>query len=125
MKRRRRLVFPLPRSFHILAYHAISGRMKSTKEVDPMKILIRLLTAPIALAVWLCAGLLYVSSFLFGLASTALAILAVVVIMAGSPINGIILLGIAFLVSPLGLPLLAVQMLGGLQRMRNALVNRF
>ena len=81
--------------------------------------------APIALAVWLCAGLLYVSSFLFGLASTALAILAVVVIMAGSPINGIILLGIAFLVSPLGLPLLAVQMLGGLQRMRNALVNWF
>ena len=90
-----------------------------------MKILIRLLTAPITLTVWLCAGLLYVSSFLFGLASTALAALAVVVILAGSPLNGIILLGIAFLVSPFGLPFLAVRMLGGLQRMRDALVNRF
>ena len=90
-----------------------------------MKILIRLLTAPIALAVWLCAGLLYVSSFLFGLASAALAVLAVLVMLAGSPINGIIVLGIAFLISPIGIPLLAARMLVGLQRMRDALVNRF
>ena len=48
-----------------------------------MKILIRLLTAPLALIVWLCAGLLYVSSFLFGLAGAALTVLAVVVILAG------------------------------------------
>ena len=90
-----------------------------------MKILIRLLTAPITLIVWLCAGLLYASSFLFGLASAALTVLAVVVMFAGSPINGIILLGIAFLVSPLGLPLVAVRMLGGLQWLRDTLVNRF
>ena len=90
-----------------------------------MKILIRLLTAPISLVAWLCIGLLYVSSFLFGLASAALAVLAVLVMLAGSLTNGIILLVIAFLVSPLGLPLLAVQMLGGLQRMRDTLVNRF
>ena len=90
-----------------------------------MKILIRLLTAPITLIVWLCAGLLYLSAPLFGLASAVLTVLTVVVILAGSLINGIILIVIAFLVSPLGLPLLAVQMLGGLQRMRDTLVNRF
>ena len=90
-----------------------------------MKILIRLLTAPIAVIVWLCAGLLYVSSFLFELAGAALTVLAVIVILAGSLKNGIIVLLVAFLVSPLGLPLLAVQMLGGLQRMRDTLVNRF
>lgn len=90
-----------------------------------MKILIRLLTAPLALIVWLCAGLLYVSSFLFGLAGAALTVLAVIVILAGSLKNGIILLVIAFLVSPLGLPMLAAQILVGLQGLRNTLVNRF
>lgn len=90
-----------------------------------MKILTRLLTAPLAMIVWLCAGLLYLSAPLFGLASAVLTVLTVVVILAGSLINGIILIVIAFLVSPLGLPLLAVQMLGGLQRMRDTLVNRF
>jgi len=90
-----------------------------------MKILIRLLTAPIAVIVWLCAGLLYVSSFLFGLAGAALTVLAVVVILAGSQKNGIIVLIIAFLVSPLGLPMLAVKILVGLQGLRNTLVNWF
>ena len=90
-----------------------------------MKILIRLLTAPIAVIVWLCAGLLYVSSFLFGLAGAALTVLAVVVILAGSLKNGIIVLIIAFLVSPLGLPMLAARMLAWLQSLRNALVNRY
>ena len=90
-----------------------------------MKILIRLLTAPIAVIVWLCAGLLYVSSFLFGLAGAALTVLAVVVILAGSQKNGIIVLIIAFLVSPLGLPMLAVKILVGLQGLRTTLVNWF
>lgn len=70
-----------------------------------MKVLLRLLTAPIALVVWLCAGLLYVSSFLFGLTCVALAVLAVLIILAGSLKNGIIVLLIAFLVSPMGLPM--------------------
>ena len=90
-----------------------------------MKTLIRLLTAPIVVVVWLCAGLLYVSSFLFGLACTALTVLAVIVILAGSLKNGIIVLLVAFLVSPLGLPMLAAQMLARLQGLRNTLVNRF
>ncbi len=90
-----------------------------------MKVLFRLLTAPIVLVVWLCAGLLYVSSFVFGLAGAALSVLAVLIILAGSLKNGIIVLLIAFLVSPIGLPMLAARILTGLQDLRNALVNRF
>ena len=90
-----------------------------------MKNLIRLLTAPITVIVWLCAGLLYVSSFLFGLAGAAISVLALVVILAGSLKNGIIVLLVAFLVSPLGLPMLAVKILVGLQGLRNTLVNWF
>ena len=83
-----------------------------------MKILTYLLTAPLALFVWLCAGLLYLSAPLFGLASAVLTVLAVVVIPAGSLTNGIILLVISFLVCPLGLPILAAQILAGLQGLR-------
>ena len=90
-----------------------------------MKNLIRLLTAPITVIVWLCAGLLYVSSFLFGLAGAAISVLALVVILAGSLKNGIIVLLVAFLVSPLGLPILAAQILVGLQRLRDTLVSLF
>ena len=90
-----------------------------------MKNLIRLLTAPITVIVWLCAGLLYVSSFLFGLAGAAISVLALVVILAGSLKNGIIVLLVAFLVSPLGLPMLAAHILTGLQSLRNTLVSRF
>ena len=90
-----------------------------------MKVLFRLLTSPIVLVVWLCAGLLYVSSFVFGLAGAALSVLAVLIILAGSLKNGIIVLLIAFLVSPIGLPMLAARILTGLQDLRNALVNRF
>ena len=88
-----------------------------------MKILTRLLTIPLILIVWLCAGLLYLSAPLFGLASAVLTVLAVVVILTGSLTNGIILLVIAFLVSPLGVPMLAAKLLGGVNSVRNAFIN--
>ena len=49
------------------------------------------------------------SSFIFGLASTVVALLGIAVLVTYSPQNGIILLVIAFLVSPLGLPMPAAQ----------------
>ena len=88
-----------------------------------MKILTRLLTAPLVLIVWLCAGLLYLSAPLFGLASAVLTVLAVVVILTGFLTNGIILLVIAFLVSPLGVPMLAAKLLGGVNSIRNIFIN--
>lgn len=90
-----------------------------------MKMLIRILTAPIGLFVWLCAGLLYVSTFLFGLAGSILAVLGVIVLLTGALKNGLIVLVIAFLVSPMGIPMLAVRLLSDLQQLRYWLVNRF
>ena len=84
-----------------------------------MKLILKILTAPvtllISLFVWLCAGLISCSAIVFKLASGLIALMALAVLFTCSVQNGIILLVIAFLVSPLGLPMLAVKMLGGLQ----------
>ena len=42
-------------------------------------------------------------------------LLALAVMLTGSVANGLILLGLALLVSPIGLPMLAVKLLGWLQ----------
>ena len=87
-----------------------------------LKLLLRIVAAPLVLALtlftWVCFGLLYVSSFIFGLASTVVALLGVAVLVAYSPQNGVILLVIAFLVSPLGLPMAAAWLVGKVQDLR-------
>ena len=70
---------------------------------------------------WVCFGLLYVSSFIFGLASTVVALLGVAVLVTYSPQNGVILLVIAFLVSPLGLPMAAAWLVSKVQDLRYAI----
>jgi len=84
-----------------------------------MKPLLKVLTAPvtltISLLVWLCAVLIDRTVFLFQIASAVLGLLAVLVLLTTSVTNGLILLGIAALVSPIGIPMLAVKLLGGLQ----------
>ena len=49
-----------------------------------MKLILKILAAPVvaalALFIWICAGLLYCSAFLFGLAGTIVAILGVAVL---------------------------------------------
>ena len=72
--------------------------------------------APIVVAltlfVWICLGLVYVSGLVLGLISMILALLGVAVLITYSPQNGLILLLIAFLISPMGLPLAAIWLLG-------------
>lgn len=90
--------------------------------------ILKILFAPVSLALtlftWLCAGLISCSAFVFKLASALLSLLAVAVLITYSVKNGIILLLIAFLISPLGLPMLAVWLLGILQS-TNAAVRAF
>lgn len=90
-----------------------------------LKLVLKILAAPVVLALmlftWLCFGLLYVSSFIFGLASTVVALLGIAVLVTYSPQNGVILLAIAFLVSPLGLPMAAVWLVGKVQDLRYAI----
>lgn len=85
-----------------------------------MKAILKVLTFPIVLILdlftWICVGLISCSAILFKLASAILAILAVAVLITYSVQNGLILLTLAFLVSPLGLPMVAVYLLGGLQK---------
>ena len=87
-----------------------------------LKLSLQVLAAPVVLALalftWVCFGLLYVSSFIFGLASTVVALLGIAVLVTYSPKNGIILLVIAFLVSPVGLPMAAVWLGGKVQDLR-------
>lgn len=81
--------------------------------------ILKILFAPVSLLlslfICLCAGLISCTSFVFKLASGLLSLLAVAVLITYSVKNGIILLLIAFLVSPMGLPMLAVWLLGKLQ----------
>ena len=90
-----------------------------------MKAILKVLTFPIVLILdlftWICVGLISCSAILFKLASAILAILAVTVLITYSVQNGLILLTLAFLVSPLGLPMIAVWLLGGLQKISGSI----
>lgn len=90
-----------------------------------MKAIMKVLTFPIVLILdlftWICVGLISCSAILFKLASAILAILAVAVLITYSVQNGLILLTLAFLVSPLGLPMIAVWLLGGVQKISGSI----
>lgn len=84
-----------------------------------MRTVLKILMFPVALIIdlftWICCGLLSCSAFVFGLASSLVSILAVAVMLTCSLKNGVILLMVAFLVSPMGLPMATTWMLSGLQ----------
>ena len=93
-----------------------------------MRFILKILVAPIiavlAIVTWFFAFLLNLSAFVFGLAGTLLGICGVIIIFTTSVVNGIIVLVIAFLVSPFGLPMLAAWLLGQLQRLRYAIQDK-
>ena len=86
-----------------------------------MRFILKLLFAPViavlAILIWFCAFVLQLSAWIFGLAGTILAILSIFVFL-DSFMNGCIILFAAFLVSPFGLPMLAVWMIGQVQKVR-------
>ena len=63
----------------------------------------------------------YVSAFVFGLAGRIIGLLGIAVLITYSVRNGITLLVIAFLVSPVGIPMAAVWLLGKVQAVRYAI----
>ena len=70
------------------------------------------------LFVWICVGIVYVSGLVLGLISMVVALLGVAVLITYSLQNGIILLVIAFLISPYGLPMAAIWLLGKVQDLK-------
>ena len=87
-----------------------------------MRFLLKIVFAPaiaiLAILIWLCGLTLKLSAWVFGIIGTVLGILGLVILLLDSVTNGIIVLVIAFLASPLGLPLLAAWMIGQMQRFR-------
>ena len=90
-----------------------------------LKCLLMIVTAPViwvlTLFVWLCMGLIYISGLVLGLLSTVIALLGVAVLITYSPQNGVILLVMAFLISPMGLTLAAIWLLGKVQSLKFAI----
>ena len=88
-----------------------------------MKVLFKIVTAPIVwiadLFTFLCMGLISCTGIVFRVASGILTLLGLAVLFAYSVTNGLILLTLALLLA--GLPLVAVKLLGGLQRITGML----
>ena len=84
-----------------------------------MKLIFKIFSVPIILVIDLftlvCIGLISFSAFFLRLVSGIVGILGIFVLVTYSVKNGLILLTIAFLVSPMGIPMLAVWVLGRLQ----------
>ena len=87
-----------------------------------MKFLLKILFAPVivilTLTIWLFALVLRLSAWVFGIIGTILGLLGLAILLLDSVSNGIIVLVIAFLVSPIGLPMLAAWTIGQMQRFR-------
>ena len=87
-----------------------------------MKFLLKILFAPVivilTLIIWTFALILRLSAWVFGIIGTILGILGLAILLLDSVTNGIIVLVIAFLVSPVGLPMLGAWTIGQMQRFR-------
>lgn len=87
-----------------------------------MSFLLKILTAPViavlALFVWLCTGVLYCAGLMMGLASWVFVFIGVFALLTVSVPQGVILLVIAFLLSPFGLTTVAAKLLGKIQDLR-------
>ena len=76
----------------------------------PFRILFLPVLLTLKLIFWICSVLLCMTEWVFGLASGILLVLAVLGMILVSVPQGIVMLGIAFLVSPYGISLLAVKL---------------
>jgi len=87
-----------------------------------MKTILKILCAPFILTLYLLilflTFILSVSAALLNVAATLLAILAIATLILESVPNGIALLIIAWLISPVGLPLFAARLLGCIENLR-------
>ena len=90
-----------------------------------MKTVVKIIMYPVVLMIDLftliCIGLISCSSLIFGFASMLLSILGLTVLATYSWQNGLILLFLAYLVSPMGLPMFAIRLLSVLQYITGAI----
>ena len=86
------------------------------------RLLLKIAAAPVvailALLVWFCTWLVYVSGAVLGLVSLLLCVCSVLLFLSSSVTGGIIYLVLAFLASPFGLPTVALWLLDRIQGLR-------
>lgn len=88
-----------------------------------LKIPVIIITSIVSLFIWFCAGLISCSAVVFKIASSLLSAIAAVVMLTGDVANGVILFLVAFLVSPMRVPVLVVKLLGSIGAF-NAMLRR-
>ena len=93
-----------------------------------LKLLLKIVVAPVILVltlfVWLCTWMVYLSGMVLGLISTFFALCGVFMLIVGPRQNGIIALILAFLISPFGLPMAAIWLLGKVQDLKFAIQDK-
>ena len=72
----------------------------------------------LAVLIWFFGLTLKLSAWVFGIIGAIFGMLGLAILLLDNTTNGIIVLLIAFLASPLGLPMLAAWMIGQMQRFR-------
>ena len=79
-----------------------------------VKLPLRIVCVPICITLkllfWLFSGMLCLSGWMFSLFSTLLAVVGVYTLFTGMVPQGVCVLVLAFLVSPFGLPMLALKL---------------
>ncbi len=92
------------------------------------KILLKIIVCPIMVLLWLIIKLgvavTYLSGLVLGIISVLFALFGLVYLITGSTMNGIIGFVIAYLISPYGIPMFIIMLLGVIQRIRYALKDR-
>ena len=90
-----------------------------------IKLILKTLAFPVMIVLtpltWICFGLLKCSAWVFGLAATVLTIMAALFALMVSAKDSLLLFGAAFLISPIGIPMLAAHIVMGLESVRYAL----
>ena len=90
-----------------------------------MKLLLKVLALPLVIVLtplcWICFSALRCSAWIFGLIATLFFALGVFAALTLSVKDSILLFVTAFLVSPIGLPMLMVHLVGGLYSLNEAL----
>ena len=110
-------------------YELVAGhrrhRASELAEKETMPVIVRDLDDDAATIIMVDSNLqresLFPSERAFGLLSTVIALLGVAVIITYSPQNGVILLVMAFLISPMGLPFAAIWLFGKVQDLKFAI----
>jgi hypothetical protein len=84
-----------------------------------MRWILKILALPIVLVLMPTLGFCFFvaqcSAWIFGLASSILGLLGIAALFTISLKNGLVILVMAFVISPMGLPMLVVHLLGGVQ----------